>query len=174
MNWVDIGILSIVISSTLAGLFWGVIRQVMSIAGLVGGIYFAGRLYQPIADFLHPPDGGGIVADPNWARIIAFGIVVIGFSLLVGIIGSAVRLIANLLLLGWLDHVLGGVLGLLTSLLLVMSMLAVATVFPVPNVSDAIKESQIAHWLGGFMPAVLALLPPEFLIFRQMMGWGPL
>jgi membrane protein required for colicin V production len=172
MNWVDIAILVIVASSTLMGVFWGLIRQVVSVVGLVGGIFFAGRLYQPIADFLHPEGGGGLVADPNWARIIAFGVVAIGFSLVLGIAGSALRLVANLLFLGWLDHLLGALLGLATSLALVMALLVVATVFPVPNLSDAIKASVVAHWLGGFVPLILAMLPPEFGIFRQMAGWG--
>jgi membrane protein required for colicin V production len=172
MNWVDIAIPVIVASSTLMGVFWGLIRQVVSVVGLVGGIFFAGRVYQPIADFLHPEAGGGLVADPNWARIIAFGAVVIGFSLVLGIAGSALRLVANLLFLGWLDHLLGALLGLATSLALVMALLVVATVFPVPNLSEAIKESVVARWLGGFVPLILAMLPPEFGVFRQMAGWG--
>jgi membrane protein required for colicin V production len=142
----------------------------MSVVGLVGGIYFAGRFYEQVASMLHPAEGGGLVADANWAKIIAFGLIVIGVSLLAGVVGSVLRLVSNLLLLGWLDHVLGGVLGLVNSVLLVSALLAVATVFPVPNVSEAVKESQVAHLVGGFTPVVLNLLPPEFLIFRQLMG----
>jgi membrane protein required for colicin V production len=173
VNWVDISLLSSMAAGTLTGLYWGLIRQVASLAGLVGGIFFAGRLYQPVAEFLHGPNGTGLVADPNWARIIAFGGVVIGVSLLVGLLGSVLRFVANLIFLGWLDHVLGGVLGLATSILLAMPMLIVATVFPVPNVSEAVRQSQVAQWLGGFIPVVLAMLPPEFQNFRPMMGWGP-
>lgn len=174
MNWVDTTILVIVLASTLLGLFWGLIRQVVTYIGLWGGIAIAGRLYQPVAEFLHPASGGGLVADPGWARIIAFAGVVIGFSLLVAILGSLLRRVANLLLLGWLDHVLGGLVGLITSLTLVTVLLVVVTVFPVPNVSQAIRESVLAHWLGGFTPLAVAMLPPEFGMFREMMGWGPL
>jgi membrane protein required for colicin V production len=172
MNWVDIAILGTVVSSTLMGFFWGLIRQVVSILGLAGGIFFAGRLYQPIADFLHPANGGGFVADPNWARIIAFGAVVIGFSLTIGIAGSVLRFAANLLFLGWLDHLLGGLIGLITSVGLVLALLVVVTVFPVPDVSQAVNDSVVAHWLGGFVPVVLAMLPPEFRTFPQIMGGG--
>jgi membrane protein required for colicin V production len=170
MSWVDTAILVMLAASTLTGLFWGLIRQLLSIAGLVAGIYLAGRFYEPVATFLHPSEGGGLVADANWAKIIAFGAIVIGVSLLAGVVGSALRLVANLLLLGWLDHLLGGLLGFVNSLLLVSALLAVATIFPVPNLSDAVKDSQVAHMVGGFTPVVLNLLPPEFLIFRQLMG----
>jgi membrane protein required for colicin V production len=171
MNWVDIAILATLISSTLMGLFWGIIRQAISIVGLVGGIFFAGRLYEPVAEFLHG-DGGGLVADPNWARIIAFGAIVVGFSLVLGIVGSVLRVAANLLFLGWLDHALGALLGLVTSLMLMMALIVVATVFPVPNVSEAVRESQVARLLSGFIPLVLAMLPPEFGIFRELTGPG--
>ncbi len=173
MNWVDTAILIIVLASTLLGLFWGLIRQIVSFVGLSGGIAVAGRLYQPVAEFLHPKSGGGLVADPAWANIIAFGGLVIIFSLMLGIVGSLLRRVANLLFLGWLDHVLGAVVGLITSVTLVMVLLVVVTVFPVPNVSEAIKGSVLAHLLGGFTPLVVAMLPPEFGMFRQLMNWGP-
>ena len=174
MNWVDIAILCTIVGSTLAGFFWGIIRQAVSIIGLWGGIILAGRLYQPVADLLHGPDGGGIIADASWAKIIAFGLVIIVFSLLLGILGSVLRLVLKLFFLGWVDNVLGALLGFLTSLVFVTSLLVVAIVFPVPNVSEAIKESVLAQWVGGFTPVVLAMLPPEFQTFRQMMNWGPI
>src|SRR5438045_9483041 len=99
MNWVDIAILSIVVASTLAGLFWGLIRQVLSFVGLAGGIFIAGRFYQPVAEFLHPAGGGGLVADPGWAHIIAFAAVLIGFSLLLGIVGTVLLQVRNRLAL---------------------------------------------------------------------------
>ena len=172
MNWVDIGILGLVGASTLMGLFWGLIRQVIAVVGLVGGIFFAGRFYEAIAQFLHGEDGGGLVADLNWARIIAFVLVMVGFSLVLGVAASVLRVAANLLFLGWLDNLLGALLGLIMSIMLVMAMLAVATIFPVQGLSEDIRNSQVAQWLSGFVPVVLAMLPPEFQDFRQRMTWG--
>lgn len=174
MNWVDTTILVIVLASVLMGFFWGVIRQAVTFIGLWGGLFVAGRIYQPIAEFLHPKNGGGLVAEAGWARIIAFAAVVILFTILLGIVGSLLRKVLNAFFLGWLDHVLGGLVGLITSLTFVTVLLVVVTVFPVPNVSEAIKDSVLAQWLGGFTPLVVAMLPPEFATFRAMMGWGPL
>ena len=77
-----------------------------------------------------------------------------------------------------MDHLLGGVPtkeagGLAMSLLLVMALLAVATVFPVPGLSDTVRESQVARLVSGIAPLVLAMLPPEFGMFRERMQWGP-
>lgn len=172
MNWVDIAILGSVGASTLMGLFWGLIRQVIAIAGLVGGIFFAGRLYEPIAEFLHGPSGRGVVADFNWARIIAFVLVMVGFSMLLGMAASVLRVAASLLFLGWLDNLLGGLLGLVMSVMLVMALLTVATVFPVYGLSEEIRQSQVAQRLSVFVPVVLAMLPPEFQDFRERLTWG--
>jgi membrane protein required for colicin V production len=160
--------LSVIASSTALGLFWGLIRQLISVGGLLGGIWLAGRFYETAAELLHGPDGGGLVADPNWARILGFAAIVILFSLLLGAVGSTLRVVLNLLFLGWVDHLLGAALGLLTSVTLVASLLVVATVFPVPNVADGIRESQVAQWLTTFTPAVLAMLPPEFQLFQDI------
>jgi membrane protein required for colicin V production len=168
VNWVDIAILGLVTSSTLLGLFWGLIRQLISVGGLVGGIFMAGRFYEQAAELLHGSDGGGLVADPNLARITCFAAIVILFSLVLGGIGTVLRMVLNLLFLGWLDNVLGALLGLVTSLALVMALLAVATVFPAPNLSEDIMDSWVAQWLTNFVPVLLPLLPPEFQLFRDM------
>ena len=172
MNWVDIAILVSVGVSTLMGLFWGLIRQVIAITGLIGGIFFAGRFYEPIAEFLHAADGRGLVADPNWARIIAFVLVMVGFSVLLGMAASVLRIAANLLFLGWLDNLLGGLLGLVMSIILVIALVTVVTMFPVDGLSEDVRQSRVAQALTGLVPVVLGMLPPEFQDFRFRFTWG--
>jgi membrane protein required for colicin V production len=172
MNWVDITIIVTILSSTLMGMFWGLIRQAIAVLGLVGGIMIAGRFYEPVSVFLHGSDGGGLVADANWARIIAFVGIMIIFSLALGAVGSVLRVVAKLLFLGWLDHLLGGLLGLLMAVTLVIAMVVVATVFPVPGLSDSMRDSQVAHWFSGYVPVVLSMLPPEFQQYRDIIGLG--
>jgi membrane protein required for colicin V production len=172
MNWLDIAILALIIISTILGIFWGLIRQVIAFVGLVGGIVLAGRFYEPVSEFLHGKDGGGLVADANWARIIAFVGILVIFSLALGAVASLLRVLAKILFLGWLDHLLGGLLGLLMSITLVMSVLVVATVFPVPGLSDAAHSSQVAHWFSGYVPVILAMLPPEFRQYQDIVKLG--
>ncbi len=162
MNAVDITILASLATSTIAGFFWGLIRQVIALVGLAGGLFLAGRYYADVASALHGADGKGLVADENWANIIAFVGILILFSLLIGVVGSVLRIVARLLFLGWLDRLLGALLGLLVALTLTMAMVVVATVFPVPGLSDGVRDSQVAHWFSGYVPVVLSMLPPEF------------
>jgi membrane protein required for colicin V production len=172
MNWLDIAILAVIVISTLMGIFWGLIRQIIAIFGLVGGIIVAGRFYEPVAEFLHGKDGGGLVADANWSRIIAFVGILIIFSLALGVVGSVLRVLAKLLFLGWLDHLLGGILGFLMAVTLAVPLLVVATVFPVPGLSDAVRTSQVAHWFSGYVPVILTMLPPEFQQYQDIVKLG--
>jgi membrane protein required for colicin V production len=172
MNWVDITVLSLVGAGVLLGLYWGFIRQVVAVAALAAGILLAGRFYQPVADFLHGSDGGGPVADANWARIIAFVGIMIAVGLVLGAIGSVVRVLARLLFLGWLDRLLGALLGLVMAISLVTPIIVVATVFPVPGLSDSVRASQVANWLSGYGPVVLSMLPPEFRQYEDLAKAG--
>lgn len=162
MNAIDLLILATLVLSVVMGFFWGLIRQVIALVGLAGGLILAGQYYSSVAQFLHGSDGKGLVSDENWARIIAFVGIMILFSLLLGVVGSAIRLVAKLLFLGWLDRLLGALLGLLIALTLTMALVVVATVFPVPGLSDGVRDSQVAKMLSGYIPVVLAMLPPEF------------
>ena len=128
MNAVDITILSIVAISTAVGFYWGLIRMVIAIIGLGGGIFVAGRFYADVAASLHPAEGGGLVGDENWARIIAFVAIVIAVSLLLGLLGSILRMVAKLLFIGCLDRALGGLLGFIMSIIFVVAVVVVVTV----------------------------------------------
>jgi uncharacterized membrane protein required for colicin V production len=121
-----------------------------------------------VARFLHPAEGGGLVADENWARIIAFVGIVIAVSLVLGVVGSVLRTLAKLLFMGCLDRILGGLLGFVMSILLVVAVVVVVTVFPVPGLSETVGTSQVAQQLSGFVPVVLAFLPPEFQQYFDM------
>ncbi|MEO8287923.1 MAG: CvpA family protein [Chloroflexota bacterium] len=169
MNWVDITILTSIAAGTSAGFFLGLIRQAIAFFGLAGGVMIAGRFYETVATFLHGSDGRGLVADANWARIIAFVGIMIVFSVVLGLLGSMLRAVLKVLFLGWLDRLLGGLLGFLMAITVTMSTLVVATVFPVPGFSDAVATSQVAHWLSGYVPVVLSMLPPEFQQYYAIM-----
>lgn len=172
MNAIDLLILASLALSVVMGFFWGLIRQVIAVVGLIGGVILAGRFYADVAAFLHGSDGSGLVADENWARIIAFVGIMILFSLVLGVVGSVLRLVAKLLFLGWADRLLGALLGLVVSLTLVMAMVVVATVFPVPGLSDGVRESRVAEMLSGYIPVVLAMLPPEFQQYYDLVKLG--
>ncbi|HMA35286.1 MAG TPA: CvpA family protein [Chloroflexia bacterium] len=172
MNWIDVTILTAIITSTVLGVFWGLIRQVAATFGLILAILLAGSFYKNVAGFLHPPTGGGLIGDENMANIVAFVLIVVGVSLGIGIVASTLRTVLGLLFLGWADHLLGSVLGLFQMSLLLAVIIIVATAFPVPGLSDAVRESHLAPFVARPFAFVIDWLPPEFSIVRILLGWN--
>lgn len=140
----------------LLGLYWGLIRQILSIAGLVVGVMAAGRYGPDVAAWL-----SSFVADPVLAGAIGFLGVLLLVSALASLVASALRLFAGLLFLGWLDHLLGGLLGLVQAALAAAALLLAMVAFPLELWSDAVATSALAQPLlrvGGVFGAVL----PDF------------
>lgn len=171
MNWVDVTILTAITVSLILGLYWGLIRQLAATFGLILAILLAGRFYEGVGAFLSPPDGSGLIKDPATAQIVAFAGIVIGVSLAIGIVSGIIRTVLNLIFLGWLDHLLGALLGVIQMLILIEVILVVATVIRVPNLSDTIDNSALAQVLLRPLSFVVDLLPPEFKIIRILKGW---
>ena len=137
MNWVDVTIVTALIVSAVLGLFWGLIRQVAATFGLVLGIFLAGSFYKSLAGVFHPPEGGGLIADPNVANAVAFVLILIGVSLGIGIIASILRTVLGLLFLGWIDHLLGALLGVIQMALLMAVIIFVAAFWNALSAFDA-------------------------------------
>jgi membrane protein required for colicin V production len=173
MSWVDVTIVTALIVSAVLGLFWGLIRQVAATFGLILGIVLAGAYYKNVSGFLHPDTGGGLIGDPNVANLLAFVLILVGVSLGIGIIASVLRTVLGLLFLGWLDHLLGALLGVFQMALLMAVVIFVATMFPVGGLSDAIRASSLAPFVAQVFSFALAWLPPEFNTVRLLLNMAP-
>lgn len=154
MNWLDILIIVAALLLGFVGLRQGIIRTVFGIAGLIGGIVLAGRYYGALAGVLSP--GGAI-----WASVAAYAIILIATLVVAGLVGHFIAKLVSLAALGWLDRLIGFVLGVFVGLLLSAAALAiVAKIYP--GSEATISQSVVARFLISQLPLVLALLPKEF------------
>ena len=147
---------------TLLGIYWGFIRQLLSVVGLLVGVGVAGRYGPNVAEWL-----SSFVADPRLAGALGFLLVLILVSSLASLVASVLRLFVGLLFLGWFDHLLGGLLGLLQAVLAGAAVLTVLVAFPQPGWSTAIAQSQLAGPLleiGGLFAPLLPALPVAMLL----------
>jgi membrane protein required for colicin V production len=144
MNWLDIVIIVVLILLGVAGLRQGMIRTVFGIAGLIGGIVLAGRYYDELAARLFP--SGAI-----WGNIAAYAIILLATLLVAGVIGWLIAKLVNFAALGWLDKVMGFILGVVIGGLLCAAILAIAVKF-YPGVETTINQSVIARFLVGGFP----------------------
>jgi membrane protein required for colicin V production len=159
MNWLDIVIIVVAVLLGIAGLRQGIIRTVFGIAGLIGGIVLAGRYYGGLAALLSP-------AGALWANIAAYAIILLATLLIAGVVGHFVAKLVHFAALGWLDRLVGCVLGVVIGGLLCAAVLAIVGKY-YPGAEAVISQSVIARFLMEQFPLLLALLPADFDFIRD-------
>lgn len=159
MNWLDIVIIVVAVLLGLVGLRQGIIKTVLGIAGLIGGIVLAGRYYSGLAALLSP-------AAATWANIAAYAIILVVALIVASVVGRLVAKLVHIVMLGWLDRLVGCVLGVVIGGLLCAAILAIVGKY-YPSTEAVIIQSVIARFLMGGFPLLLALLPEEFDFIRD-------
>lgn len=154
MNWLDIVIIVVLVISALIGLKSGLIKVVLSLAGLIVGVILAGRYYEPLSEQL------SFIPQDSVAKIVAFAIILVGVMVITGVLAWLLKWAASLTMLGWVNRTGGAVFGLVMGAIFCGALLAIWVKFS--GMAAAIGESNIAPVLVDGMVIVLALLPDEF------------
>ncbi len=159
MNLVDIVILVVMAIGIFLGFKIGIIKAVLSLAGLAVGIILAGRYYVPLAEQLT------FLPQPSVAQVVAFAIILIGVMVIATVAAFLLKFFASLVMLGWVNRLGGAIFGWLLGALLCGALLAIWAKFL--GVTGFIQESNLAMVLLDRFPKVLALLPDEFDAIRS-------
>lgn len=158
MFWLDIVILVSLAFPAFNGLKKGLIKAVLSLAGLILGIILAGQFYDSLAGLL------AFIPNENAANIIAFVLILVGVMAIAALLARLLTFVASITLLGWVNRLGGAVFGLVLGAILMSAILAVWVKF---FGSDTISESLLATALLDKFPLILALLPQEFDVIRD-------
>ena len=154
MSWLDIVILVLIAFPTLIGLRIGIIKAVLSLAGVIAGVILAGQYYTALAEKLT------FISQANLAEIAAFAIIMIGVMIIAAVLASLLKWIISAVLLGWVNRLGGAVFGFVLGCIFCGALLAIWTKFL--GIQDPIAESALATLLLDRFPIILALLPGEF------------
>jgi len=154
MTWLDLVIVIAIAISTFLGLRTGIIKAVLSLAGLIVGVILAGRYYVPFSEQL------SFVPQESVAKILAFIIILAVVMIIARVLASVLGKLTSLVLLGWVNRLGGAVLGFVVGALFCSALLAIWVKFV--GIVDPIAESGLATVLVDRLPMVLALLPDDF------------
>jgi membrane protein required for colicin V production len=154
MNWLDIVITIILVINLFIGLKAGLIKMVISFAGLILGIFLAGHYYQVTADKLT------FISSDKAAEIAAYVVILFVVMIVAAIIAWLLSKMASAIMLGWLNRLGGAILGLIMAGIFVGAILAIWVKYG--GGSNIIINSFLAGFLLDKFPFVLALLPGEF------------
>lgn len=153
LNWLDIILLLILLIGLSLGILKGLIRQVVSILAVLVGLILALTFYSVIASAFKT-----IIKDETIGQFISFlaiFFVVLTIGWLIG------RMFSKTMKgpLKFLNHVLGGALGILKGALICGILVFALLVFPVDN--EALQGSALAPCCVKITRGLIDLIPQE-------------
>ena len=160
MNWLDIVIIVALAISTFLGLRTGIIKAVLSLAGLIVGVILAGLFYVPLSEQLP------FIPQADVAKVVAFAIILIGVMVIAVILARLLKWAASVVMLNWVNHLGGAIFGLALGAIFCSALLATWVKW-LGIGSTTITESIVAAVLLDKFPLILALLPDEFDAIRS-------
>ena len=159
MEWLDIIIIVGIAVSTFLGFRAGIIKAVLSLAGLIIGIILAGRYYEALSEELT------FISQPGVAKVVAFIIILVVVAAAAALLARLLKWATSLMMLGWVNHLGGAVFGFLLGAVLWGALLAIWIKFF--GIGGAMADSSVAAILLDRFPLVLRLLPEEFGAIRS-------
>lgn len=152
-NWLDIVILVILLATFILGVIKGFVRQIIGIIAVVVGLILAAKYYYHFSRVI-----SRAVAVERWSHLIAF--LIIFFVVLA--VGGLIAFLASKLMVGplrFLDHLLGGAIGLIKGVLISGVVVFALLIFPVDK--EALKRSVLAPYCYWMTSGMVHLIPQE-------------
>ncbi|MHC4244849.1 MAG: CvpA family protein, partial [Planctomycetota bacterium] len=138
MNPFDILILVILGYCAVRGLFRGLVKEVSSIIGVLGGFYAAYSYYALLANLLTR-----LISDTAYRNILSFLIIFCCVLIIINVLGIIIRYLLNIAFLGWVDRIFGLAFGMTKGILIVSVLFIILTAF-LPKGAPIIKNSLLA------------------------------
>jgi len=155
MSWLDLVLIVVLAVGAFLGLRMGIIKAVLSLAGVIVGVVLAGRYYVALADVLP-----FFSETSDVAKIVSFAIILIVVMVIAAVAARFLKWAASVMMLGWVNHLGGAVLGLILGAIFCGALLAIWVKWL--GAGNTITESFLAAVLLDKFPLILALLPDEF------------
>ena len=115
MNILDIILLICFVPAIIQGLRKGFIAQAVSIISIVAGIWASARFADIVSEWISQY----ITASEQVLKLVAFAIILIVVFLVLAALGKMLEGVFRLVMLGWLNKLLGVVFALLKTVLIV-------------------------------------------------------
>jgi membrane protein required for colicin V production len=153
VNWLDIILIIVLLTTLVLGLIKGLIRQVIGIVAAVAGLILAALFYQDAAGLLKK-----LIRNERWADCLGFLLIFFGCLL----VGWLIGWLLSKLMKGpfkFINHLLGGVLGLLKGVLICGVIVFALLVFPI--FQSALERSTLSPYCLAITKAMVQVVPAE-------------
>lgn len=143
MNPLDFVLISIVGFCLIRGIFRGLVKELSSILGVLGGFYAAYSYYPYLSKYL-----GRWITTDGYANIISCLSLFAGVYLVISITGMLIKYFMNIVFLGWTDRLCGLFFGALKGALIVAVLVITLTTF-LPKNASILRHSIIVKHTQG-------------------------
>lgn len=153
----DLLLAVILVWGVIQGLRKGLLRQVCAIVAVLAGIWCAFRFAGQIEGWVTQATG----MENHWVTVIAYILAFLIAVLLMHLVETLAEKALKLVMMGWLNKLLGGVFGLLKYAVLLSGLIYLidkvnGVLHLIPEA--ALADSQLYHLLGGLLPSVFPSL----------------
>lgn len=156
MTTLDIIILVVLGAGAILGFSKGFLKQLASLLGLVAGLLIAKALYATVAERVFLPLTDSLTVAQGIAFVVIWLAVPLAFLLLASLLTKAMEAVS----LGWVNRLLGTVLGALKAALLVSLLVCVVEYIDTDNtiLKKTKKQESVLYYpmekfAGLFLPA---------------------
>jgi membrane protein required for colicin V production len=139
MNLLDILVIAIVGYCLVRGIFRGLVKELSSIIGALGGLYAAYTYYPHVAKVL-----SRWMSNQGYLNILSCLILFFVILFVISIIGVMIKYFMNIVFLGWTDRVGGAFFGTIKGALIVAALVLILTTF-LPTNTVLLKDSLAAR-----------------------------
>jgi len=153
VGWLDIVLAIVIVGGLVVGLIKGLMREAIGLAAVLVGFVVASRTYIHVAAFFQK-----FIHQPVVAKFLGFILVFIAVVL----VGSLVAVLLTKAMVGPLkliNHLLGGVFGLIEGMLISGVLIFALLVFPINK--QALSESRLAPYCYGLTKVMVNLIPQD-------------
>ena len=159
MNLLDLFILIPIVWGCIRGFSKGLILELTTFIGMILGVIAAFYFWKDLSDLLSAYFSFGPIA----LKFISYSIIFLAVMLIAWIIGKIITKIVDLVLLGWLNKLLGAVFGLLKGVIVAALLLMIIVFFDKNEkvITHQAKEKSM------FYQALSAIIPDYILYYQK-------
>lgn len=160
MNWLDIALALPILWFAFKGFRNGLIIELASLAALILGVFVALHFSFYVEDFLRKQ----FEMDETYLGIISFAITFIVVVLIVHLTGKIIHKVVNIIALGLLNRLAGGIFGILKAVIVLSVILYFVNMFDINSsyLKQEVKDdSHLYEPIQAIVPSIMPWVDTE-------------
>ncbi len=137
----------------IRGIFRGLVKELFSLIGVLGGFYAAYTYYMVLAKPL-----SRWIANTGYLNILSFMVIFCFVFIIISILGIIIHYILNIAFLGWVDRICGAGFSTVKGIMIASVLLITLTAF-LPKGAPVIKDSLLSPHVALVAEKMVKVVP---------------